>query len=849
MKKITFKLLVAAALMACFTNGANAQAFTEDFANITTLVPGGWFMQNNSTPVGSTGWSQGATAVFNAQSGAADSYISANYNNTGTTGTISNWLLTPNRTFKNGDVFTFYSRKAAPDSYADRLEVRLSTNGASTDVGTGSAAVGDFTTLLVSINPTLVLGVYPIVWTQYTITISGLPAPTSGRIGFRYFVTGAGLSGVNSDYIGIDNVVYTPYVCPTLTITPTSLTGGTAGVAYSQTLTQTGALGAPSYAVTAGALPAGMSLSLAGVLSGTPTVTGTFNFTVTVADASGCLGSTAYTLVIGCPTFVFTLGSFANGTAGVAYSQTAGTTGGVGGTTYAITAGALPPGLTMSTGGAVTGTPTATGTYNFTITATDANLCTGSAAYSITIVCPTGGATLTVSPGAVCSNAGMITLTGGAPAGGTYSGTGVSGGSFDPTVGSQTITYTLVDAFACTQVATNGITVNAAPTVNANTTASTVCAGTMVTLTGSGTAGVTYAWDNGATDGVAFPATTTTTYNVVGTVTATGCTSTSSVVVNVNANPSVNANTTATAICGGGSVTLTGSGADTYTWDNSVTDGVAFAPSSTTVYTVTGTTTATGCTATATVTVNVNSNPAVGAASNVTGDMVCTGGTVTLTGSGADTYVWDNSVTDGVSFAPTATTVYTVVGTTTSSGCTGTTTITITVNPNPVVDLTFTTSTVCVYATAFTLTGESPAGGTFSGTGVTGSTFDPAAAGAGTYAITYMFTDANGCMGMDTDNMTVDLCTGIASYDSEENVTVYPNPTTGSFTLVYNQNTAGNLSFRITDVQGKVIVSESFSNFSGQYRNVFDLSSVEKGLYMIEVIGSENQAHKKIVLQ
>ncbi|WP_409517042.1 choice-of-anchor J domain-containing protein [Diaphorobacter nitroreducens] len=59
-------------------------------------------------------------------------------------------------------------------------------------------------------NPALVANVYPQVWTQYTVTISGLPAPTSGRTAFRYFVTGAGSLGSNSDYIGIDNVVYTP---------------------------------------------------------------------------------------------------------------------------------------------------------------------------------------------------------------------------------------------------------------------------------------------------------------------------------------------------------------------------------------------------------------------------------------------------------------------------------------------------------------------------------------------------------------------------------------------------------------------------------------------------------------
>src|SRR5690606_12133753 len=107
-----------------------------------------------------------------------------------------------------------------------------------------------------------------------------------------------------------DNFVYTPYVCPALSVTPGSLPNGTAGVAYTQSLGQTGALGTPSYAVTAGALPPGVTLGTGGSFSGSPTATGTYNFTVTVTDQSGCTGSTAYTLTINCPTSGATLAAF-----------------------------------------------------------------------------------------------------------------------------------------------------------------------------------------------------------------------------------------------------------------------------------------------------------------------------------------------------------------------------------------------------------------------------------------------------------------------------------------------------------------------------------------------------------
>lgn len=291
----------ATLLFAGLSGSAFAQAFTENFDDITLLAGNGWVLQNNSTPVGSTNWFQGNAfaPLFDAYDGGPNAYIAANYNNTGSTGTISNWLMTPNRTLRNGDVFAFHTRKAAPDNYADRLEVRMSTNGASTNVGSGAGATGDFTTLLLQINPSQVLGVYPTVWTQYIITISGLPAPTSGRTALRYFVTSAGSFGTSSDNIGIDNVVYTPYVCPAFTMTPAgALAGGIWGQAYGTTLTQTGALGAPNYAVTAGALPPDLTLSASGSISGSATATGTFNFTVTVNDNSGCSGSTAYSITV-----------------------------------------------------------------------------------------------------------------------------------------------------------------------------------------------------------------------------------------------------------------------------------------------------------------------------------------------------------------------------------------------------------------------------------------------------------------------------------------------------------------------------------------------------------------------
>ena len=100
----------------------------------------------------------------------------------------------------------------------------MSTNGASTNVGSTATSVGDFTTLLLNINPNYTTNGYPNVWTQFTVTLSGLPpAGATGRLAFRYFVENAGFSGANSDYIGIDRAVYNgPCGSPTPTTTATA---------------------------------------------------------------------------------------------------------------------------------------------------------------------------------------------------------------------------------------------------------------------------------------------------------------------------------------------------------------------------------------------------------------------------------------------------------------------------------------------------------------------------------------------------------------------------------------------------------------------------------------------------
>jgi len=190
--------------------------------------------------------------------------------------------------------------------------------------------------------------------------------------------------------------------CPIITLSPTTLPNGVVGTPYSQTISASGGTAPYTFTVTAGALPPGLTLSLAGLLSGTPTTIGTFTFTVTATDANGCPGSQPYTITINaaCPTLTISPATLPNGNLGVLYSQTITASGGTAPYIFTVTAGALPPGLALTSSGPSTallsGTPTSTGTFSFTITATDANGCQVSQAYTILInaACPP----ITVSP-------------------------------------------------------------------------------------------------------------------------------------------------------------------------------------------------------------------------------------------------------------------------------------------------------------------------------------------------------------------------------------------------------------------------------------------------------------------
>jgi hypothetical protein len=161
---------------------------------------------------------------------------------------------------------------------------------------------------------------------------------------------------------------------PSLVITTTSLPSGTVGAAYAAPLAATGGTGARTWTLAAGGLPGGLVLSPVGAITGTPTTAGTSSFTVRVTDVAGATATRALSIAIAAVSadpVVITTTTLPAGEVGLTYGATLAATGGAPPLTWALRAGALPAGLTLSPAGVISGVPTSAGAFGVTIRATD----------------------------------------------------------------------------------------------------------------------------------------------------------------------------------------------------------------------------------------------------------------------------------------------------------------------------------------------------------------------------------------------------------------------------------------------------------------------------------------------
>lgn len=176
---------------------------------------------------------------------------------------------------------------------------------------------------------------------------------------------------------------------PLKILTP-SLANGSVGVAYpTQTLSGSGGQPPYTWSVPAGKLPPGLTLNAsAGTITGTPTAGGTYPLNVTLTDSQNNTTTANLSIVVSAGV-VISPSTLAGGVVGAAYSQTLTATGGTAPYTWSVAAGTLPGGLTLNAAtGAISGTPNATGTFNFTIQAVDSTGLSSQAKLSIVITNP-----------------------------------------------------------------------------------------------------------------------------------------------------------------------------------------------------------------------------------------------------------------------------------------------------------------------------------------------------------------------------------------------------------------------------------------------------------------------------
>jgi hypothetical protein len=291
-------------------------------------------------------------------------------------------------------------------------------------------------------------------------------------------------------------------------ITTSSLTNGTVGTAYSQTLTVTGGTTPYSWTIASGTLPAGLSLSSNGVISGTPTTAGgPTSVTFKVTDANSLTATQSLSMTITTPPSI-TTNSLPSWTVGVAYSQTLAATGGMAPYAWTITSGTLPSGLYLNSSGVISGTPmTAGGPTSITFQVTDSTSKTANKSLSITINASTSIATGSLPNGTVgVAYSQTLSVTGGTspytwsitsgslPAGLSLNSSGVISGTPTTAGGPTSITFRVADLTSGTATKSLSITITTPPSISTSSLPNGTV-GTAYSQSLAATSGTTpYAW-------------------------------------------------------------------------------------------------------------------------------------------------------------------------------------------------------------------------------------------------------------------------------------------------------------------------------------------------------------------
>ena len=461
-------------------------------------------------------------------------------------------------------------------------------------------------------------------------------------------------------------------------------------------------------------------------------------------------------------------------------------------------------GLNSSTLSQPTANPSTNTTYNLMVMNASSG-CMSTDQVDVTVNTTPASANAGLDGSVNCLNSGTGYGLGSTPVPGvTYAWTPSTGLS-SATIANPTASPTVATVYTLTATnSASGCTANDQVTVFINTQVPSVdaglnqiiCAGTPVTLTGNGSAGATYQWDNGIQNGVTFVPTTTTTYTLTATA-ANGCSSTDQVIVAVNILPTVSGGPDVQS-CNGSPVTLTGTGALTYTWQPAIQNGQAFIPVNSSAFIVTGTD-ANNCHSTDTVQV------AVGQATSST-----------LNESACDSYTLN-----GQSYTQSGT--YTQVINNTS-GCDSTITLNLSMEFSPI-------TPVITLTNGVTMTVDAQANANLQWincsdltpiAGATGATFTASVNGV------YAVVASNAC-GSDTSACSTVNSVGLETLSSN-GVSVFPNPTNELLTVQVPVAFLGS-KWNLVDIRGRQVLNGQVDIEQFQ----LNLSDLARGTYWLSL--------------
>ncbi len=540
------------------------------------------------------------------------------------------------------------------------------------------------------------------------------------------------------------------------------------------------------------------------------------DYIVTVTLASGCTDTDTATVGISTSLTVNP------GNPGICPGDTATLNAGNPGASYVWSTGALSQTIQVS----------APGTY--TVVVTDASNCTGAGSSTVTVnVVPT----VTLPDPTIC--VGSTTTLSAGNTGATFAwSTGDNTQSVTVNNGGNYI-VTVTNNFGCEDVDTATVTVGTGLVVTVANLS--VCPGDTATLD-AGYPGSSYLWNTGDTT-----QTITATSNGGFVVTVTdnsGCSGVGGGSVSLRVPEAVNAGVDA-GVCPGGSVVLTASGnVNSFQWTGGpATATYTVSPTTNTTYTVTGID-ANGCASTDEVEVEAYTAPNASAGNDA---VSCAGATVTLTATGGVAYQWSNGDnTAEATVTPSGATTYTVT-VTDANGCTATDEVEVTVASLPNVTLTGLDSLYCVSDPAVTLVGT-PAGGTFAGVGVVGSTFNPGNGQYGLNNVTYTYTDASGCANTANVQFNVTYCTGIDEPIFSESVTVYPNPFSNEVFVRFEAAYDYTITLSMRDMLGKTISQQEVQIVAGANEIRLDANeNLAGGIYFVELQSLKESRSFKLV--